>query len=79
MFLLQDGSKKVNHSLSFVVGPPNLIMSKLASNIPQLMLALIPPTFGNFGIIPIVHLTLAFDQTLPWIPEGSHTLDPFPI
>lgn len=29
------------------------------------------------GITPLVHLTLTFDQSLPWMPEGTHTLNSF--
>lgn len=34
-----------------------------------------------YGLTPIVHLALTFDWTLPWIPDGTCTLehDPFPI
>ena len=37
------------------------------------------PTFGNLGTTPIIHLTLTSDWTLPWIPGGTHTLDPLLI
>lgn len=36
------------------------------------------PSMMTYGITPIVHLSLAFDQTLPWI-QGTRILTPLPI
>ena len=41
------------------------------------MLASIPLPLDIYRITAIVHLTFAFDWTLLWIPERTHTLEPF--
>ena len=89
MFPLQGGSKKVNHSLSFLLGPKHLKTSKksqitnmfqhISSNKPWLMLTSMPLHSVIYEITPVIHLTLTFDQILPWIPRGTCTWDLFPI
>lgn len=60
MFPLQGGCKKVNHSLSWVLGPH--MPDSVFKNQPQWTLVPIAPIFGDLWN------NTYFDWTLPWIP-----------
>ena len=77
MLPLQGRSKKVDHSLSFVLGshpPDDILRTNLSGHWCQYPLPSI-----IYRITPIVHQILVFTWTLTWIPEGIHALDSFPI